>query len=189
MVSSWSDAINAVLTLRDALERFSQGTLTISAGIGIYDSKYPIAAMAHESGRLEDESKRLGKNRVTLFSNNNTDNEKYTYTWKELKDDVIGQKKKILEEYFNYEDNHGKTLLYNLLNYLRSIDDKINIARYAYMLSRTEPDKDSDEVKKIRYKKFAKQMYNWALNKEDRMKLITAIYLYVYEIREKSEER
>lgn len=188
LVSSWSDAINAVLTLRDALERFSQGTLTISAGIGIYDSKYPIAAMAHESGRLEDESKRLGKNRVTLFSDNNTDNEKYTYTWKELKDDVIGQKKKILEEYFDYEDNHGKTLLYNLLNYLRSIDDKINIARYAYMLSRTEPDEDADEVKKIRYKKFAKQMYNWALNKEDRMKLITAIYLYVYDIREKNEE-
>ena len=35
MVTSWSDAVDAAVTLRDALERFSQGTLTISAGIGI----------------------------------------------------------------------------------------------------------------------------------------------------------
>ncbi len=31
-------------------------------------------------------------------------------------------------------------------------------------------------------------MYNWAINKEDRLQLIMAIYLYVYETREKSEE-
>lgn len=189
LVGAWSDAVNAAITLSDAFKKFSQGTLTISAGIGIYDPKYPISAMAYESGTLEDESKKLGKNRVTLFSANNSNNEQYTYTWDELKKDVIEKKKRCIEEYFKNEDKHGKNLLYNLLDYLRNTDDKINIARYAYLLARTEPDKDADEAAKIRYQRFAKQMYDWALNKEDRMKLITAIYLYVYEIREKSEER
>ena len=188
LVSAWSDAVKASITLRDALEKFTQGTLTISAGIGIYPPKYPVASMAYDSGALEGESKGLGRHRVTLFSSNNSDNEKYTYTWEELKEDIIGEKKKCLDEYFGYEDDHGKNLLYNLLDYLRNTDDKINIARYAYMLTRTEPDKDADEKVKIRYRKFSKQMYEWALNKKDRLQLITAIYLYVYENRDKEEK-
>lgn len=188
LVSAWSDAINAALTLKDALEKFTQNTLTISAGIGIYPPKYPVASMAYESGALEDRSKELGRNRITLFSTDNSDNERYTYTWDELKEKVIGEKKKCLDEYFKYEDEHGKNLLYNLLDYLRNTDKKINIARYAYMLTRTEPDKDADEAVKIRYRNFSKKMYEWALNKEDRQQLITAIYLYVYETREREKE-
>lgn len=189
LVSAWSDTVKAAITLKDALEKFTQGTLTISAGIGIYTPKYPIASIAYESGALEEKSKLLGRNRVTLFSPDNSADEQYTYTWDELKENIIGEKKKCLDEYFSYNDEHGKNMIYNLLNYLRNISDKINIARYAYMLAKTEPDKDADELTKMRYRKFAKQMYDWALNKKDRLQLITAIYLYVYETREECEER
>lgn len=188
LVSAWSDALNAAITLNDALCKFTQGTLTISAGIGIYPPKYPIAAMANESGELEHVSKMNGRDCVTLFSGNNSESEQYTYTWQELRDRVLGEKKRCLEQYFDYEEEHGKNLLYNLLNYLRNTDDKINIARYAYVLARTEPDEDAPDSDKQRYKAFAKQMYEWALKKEDRLQLITAIYLYVYETRNSNEE-
>ena len=56
------------------------------------------------------------------------------------------------------------------------------------MLARIEPERDADERIKEKYKAFSRQMYNWAINKEDRLQLIMAIYLYVYETREKSEE-
>ena len=188
LVCAWSDAIKAAMILNEALHKFTQNTLTISVGIGIYNPSYPVASMAYESGDLESKSKSSGRNKITLFSVNNTENEKYTFEWDELKNKVIGEKKKCLEEYFVGQAEHGKNLLYNLLNYLRNTTDKINIARYAYLLARIEPERDADERIKEKYKAFSRQMYNWAINKEDRLQLIMAIYLYVYETREKSEE-
>lgn len=188
LVCAWSDAIEAAMMLNEALHKFTQDTLTISMGIGIYNPSYPIASMAYESGDLESVSKSSGRNKVTLFSANNSENEKYTFDWNELENKVIGEKKKCIEEYFIGQTEHGKNLLYNLLNYLRNTSEKINIARYAYLLARIEPDRDADEHIKEKYKAFSRQMYNWAINKEDRLQLIMAIYLYVYETREKSEE-
>ncbi|MCD7854563.1 MAG: type III-A CRISPR-associated protein Cas10/Csm1 [Clostridiales bacterium] len=188
LVSAWSDAVKAAMILRDAFEKFTGGTLTISAGIGIYSPTYPIEAMAYESGELETASKEKGRNKITLLSSDNSENAKYTFGWDELKEKVIGEKKKCLENYFNGQTEHGRSLLYNLLDYLRNISDKINIARYAYLLSRIEPDKDAGEAEKEKYGIFSKQMYDWAINKEDRLQLIMAIYLYVYETRT-GEER
>lgn len=186
LVTAWSDAIRAAMLMKESLEKFTQGTLTISAGIGIYSAKYPIAAMARESGELESESKHMGRNRVTLFSSSNSESEKYTYVWNELRDKVIAEKKEYIKKYFDNQSEHGKGLLYNLLDYLRSVgNDKINIARYAYMLSRLEPDYDASEEEKAAYKEFSKKMYMWMINSKDRFQLITAIYLYVYSIRDK----
>ncbi len=189
MVSAWSDAIPAAMTLRDAFERFSQGTLTISAGIGIYTPKYPIESMAYESGELESASKEKGRNRVTLFSSEDSGDVKFTFEWGELKNKVIGQKKKALSLYFDNNSERGKNMLYNLLDYLRNIreDNKINLARFAYLLARTEPDKDFDEEKKQRHREFSRQMYEWALSPKDRSELIMAIYLYIYETRDQKE--
>ncbi len=145
LVCAWSDAIKAAMILNEALHKFTQNTLTISVGIGIYNPSYPVASMAYESGDLESKSKSSGRNKITLLSVNNTENEKYTFEWDELKNKVIGEKKKCLEEYFVGQAEHGKNLLYNLLNYLRNTTDKINIARYAYLLSRIEPERDADE--------------------------------------------
>lgn len=175
LVCAWSDAIKAAMILNEALHKFTQNTLTISVGIGIYNPSYPVASMAYESGDLESKSKSSGRNKITLLSVNNTENEKYTFEWDELKNKVIGEKKKCLEEYFVGQAEHGKNLLYNLLNYLRNTTDKINIARYAYLLSRIEPERDADERIKEKYKAFSRQMYNWAINKEDRLQLIMAI--------------
>ena len=191
MVTAWSDAIDAALTLRDALKRFSQGTLTISAGIGMYTPKYPIAAMANESGDLESASKSEGRNRVTLFSAKELGAERYTFEWDELKHDIIGEKKRTLEEYFDASSDRGRNMLYNMLDFLRSADkSKINIARLAYLLARTEPGEKSSADEKAKHRAFSERIYKWALNEngKDRPQLIMAVYLYVYETRTKKGE-
>ena len=67
----------------------------------MYTPKYPVAAMANESGELEDTSKSAGRNRVTLFSAESGGAERYTFEWDELKNEIIGEKEKALKEYFD----------------------------------------------------------------------------------------
>ena len=68
IVGAWNDIIELSVDLRRKFEQYTQGTLSISAGIGVYDFSYPIAAIAEETGRMESESKRMPeKNAVTLL--------------------------------------------------------------------------------------------------------------------------
>lgn len=46
LVGAWNDVIASFIDLKNALERFTEGTLTISGGVGIYPSKYPLNIMA-----------------------------------------------------------------------------------------------------------------------------------------------
>ncbi len=58
IVGNWSDVIHAAMDIHDAFAEFvGNGAITISAGIGIFDEKFPIARMAAEAGELEDEAK------------------------------------------------------------------------------------------------------------------------------------
>lgn len=55
IIGNWSDVLYAALDIRTAFRDFTgNGVLTISAGIGMFDEKYPIARMASETGALED---------------------------------------------------------------------------------------------------------------------------------------
>lgn len=75
--------------------------------------------------------------------------------------------------------------LYHLVELLRNTEEKINTARYVYLLSRMEP---QDDKKRMQYNAFSRKMYEWSKNNKDRKELITAIYLYVYLNREGGEE-
>ena len=57
-------------------------------------------------------------------------------------------------------------------------NDKLNLARYAYLLARLQPKRSSGSY--ALYNEFSKQMYAWACTGTDRLQLVTAIYLYVY---------
>lgn len=184
VVGAWNDVVGFAMDLHESLEKFSQGTLSISAGIGIYPPKYPIAAMAREVGELEECAKSYpGKNAISLFDESNT------YSWNDFIQDVWKEKYQELAEFFDAQDQErGKGFLYHLLEYIRNSDEKINIARFAYTLARMEPDKNADTETKERYRMFSKKMYCWIQNEKDRKSLITAIYLYVYSVRERQEE-
>lgn len=58
VVGSWDDVVGFAVDLQKSLKEFSQDTLTISGGIGIYPAKYPINNMARLTGELEDCSKK-----------------------------------------------------------------------------------------------------------------------------------
>ena len=185
IVGAWNEVIETAVDLQKAFEKYCLGSLTISAGIGVFDSKYPIARMAHETEVLEEKAKEApGKNSVTLFTaeTKTVDGwlEDHTYNWTEFTDAVVGEKLQVIREFFDHEEQErGHAFLYKLLELLRkSEQEKINIARYAYLLARLEPKRSS--LNYNAYLIFSKKMYNWIFNKCDKKQVITAIYIYVY---------
>lgn len=195
IAGSWDDIIGFGIDLHEAFSKFTQGTLSISAGIGMYHEKYPIAAMARNSGSLEDHSKQLdGKNAVTLFDYSNR------YSWDEFINSVIGEKLKLIKKYMKENDEKGNSMLYQMMSLIRDISEgeRLNIARFSYFLGRLRPDeeKSSEPAKQQAYKnklliyqEFADNFYHWIRNEKDRAQLITAIRLYVYLNRKKEEEK
>lgn len=183
LAGAWNDVIDAFIDIRNAFRRFTIGTLTISGGIGIYDSHYPINRMAYGTAELEDYSKSLdGKNAITLFDHTGR------YDWEIFIKDVIGAKLIALKRYLGQTDQRGKAFLYKLLELLRAEDGRFNRARFVYYLSRLEPkinNPDPDAVaEREAYRAFAAKMYQWSMTAEERRRIVTAIYLYIYLTRE-----
>ena len=196
IVGSWNEAIELATDIRRALKCYTQNTLTISAGIGVYGESYPISAIADEVANMEDKSKDYpGKNAVTIFE----DGEKHeikgvqisdgTYPWSEFEDEVIGEKMKTIGDYLEAEDDKGNSFLYRLLELIRSQKEKINFARCVYMLSRLEPERGDTAERKEAYQIFSQKMYQWIKSEKDCRQLKTAINLYVYLHRKTEEER
>lgn len=183
IVGAWDEIVELAIDIRRKFERYTQGTLTLSAGIGLYEAGYPISAIADEVANLEERAKALPeKNAVTLFEQDNA-----TYHWKEFEECVIQEKYKVVNDFFTVSEERGKNFLYQLLELLRNKKEKINFARYVYILSRLEPERGADARQKEAYKIFSGKMYQWIKNDRDCQQLITAIYLYVYLTREKEE--
>ena len=199
IVGEWDDVIGFAVDLSEALRKYSQGTLSISAGIGIYDSKYPISRIAYETAELEDMSKKLpGKSAVTLLDDGIThtvsdDGHSFnisdgTYTWDELKNDVLGVKCAGIKEFFGNSDVRGMSFMYRLLELVRNQSEKINFARFVYVLSRLEPGEDAPPDEKDRYKRFADNLTKWIKDGKDRRHLKTAMTLYAYMVRNKEDK-
>lgn len=203
IVGAWNEVVELAVDIRRAFETYTQGMLSLSAGIGIYENGYPVSAAAREVAELEDAAKKLPeKNAVTLFQaaekkweRNPEDNKimlvqeekRGTYSWKEFETQVLSEKYKVVYNFFQNSEERGKNFLYNLLELLRNRKEKINFARYVYILSRLEPEQEAKKEEKEAYRKFSSKMYQWAGDDEDSRQLITAIYLYVYLTRKKEE--
>lgn len=176
LVGAWSDVIEAALRIEAAFHAFCGGALTISAGISLHDDHFPIRQAAAQSAALEDRAKQApGKNSLALF----TPEEDHTYPWQEFREKVLGEKLGLLRRFFQTEEQErGNAFLYRLLELLRgSEENRIQLARYAYLLVRMEP---REKARQGTYRAFSTAMYRWALSQKDRQQLITAIYLYVY---------
>lgn len=188
IAGGWDDIICFAVDLYHSFEKYSQGTLTFSAGIGIYPPKYPISAIADQTGELEELSKHYNnntKNAVTLFDENGT------YSWDELIDNVLGEKLRTLQAFLDDNTERGKAMLYKMLELIRdrNENDRLNIARFAYLLARLRPTGDNVTAEMTdRYNDFAKSVYRWIQDEEECRRLITAIYIYVYMHRESEEK-
>lgn len=177
LIGAWDDVIGFAIDLNDSLKKYSQETLSISAGVGLFPEKHPVSAMAYETGKLEELAKgHEGKNAIALF------NEESVYDWNELVEEVIQEKLDLLRRFFAANTGErGNSMLYRMMEFIRNVEgNKINLARYAYLLARVAPSPDADGEKKALYQEFSKRMYEWIGNEKDRKHLITAIYLYTY---------
>ena len=79
IVGAWNDIIEASVDIKNKFEKFTEGTLSLSAGIGIYNHDYPISVIADEVADMESKSKsnpgnekRKAKNSVTLMEDGAT---------------------------------------------------------------------------------------------------------------------
>lgn len=176
IVGSWNDVIETALLIRNVFKKYCSNTLTLSAGIGIYKSGYPMSRIANEVGELEDVSKKqIGKNSITLF----TDDGSGTFNWDEFENNVIKEKLTLIANFLNGKTEKlmgGKSFFYNLIELLRKGAEKR--PQIAYMLARLlEDNDDKDSINK---------MYEWSKNKNEKSakEFIMALILYIYSIRE-----
>ncbi len=179
VVGAWKDVLEFAVDLYQTFRKFSQGTLTLSGGYGLFQPKYPISYIAKQTGELEDRAKRMdGKNAIALFDKDNV------YHWDTFIDGVLGEKFRVIRTFFSETPGYGKNFLYHLLELLRNRTETINLARMAYVLARMEPDEKAEAQVKEDYNIFAQKLYQWMQNGEDCRQAITAIYIYAYLVRE-----
>lgn len=200
IVGAWNEVIELAVDIRDAFAKYTEGTLTISAGIGMYTPKYPISQIAYEVGDLEEESKNMPeKNSITILP----DGERHsvilpdgkeksvadgTYTWEDFKEYVIGEKYQLISGFFEGSEERGTAFLYHLLELIRDRNEKINFARYVYLLARLEPGQKAAPEQKKLYQAFAEKMYQWIGSDGDCRQLKTVMNLYAYMKRERKEQ-
>lgn len=166
VVGAWDDIIDLGILIHDEFDRFTQSTLSISAGIGIYHAKYPIYKMASESGYLEECAKHGEKNAVSLWTDSKV------YSWDVLKSNILNEKYTSIKKEFDSQKDHKKAFIYKMITLLRA-KDAINIARLAYLLGRS---KISDGL--------SKKIFKWATAEKEKEYLITALEYYIYKSRE-----
>lgn len=186
IIGAWKDILEFSVDLYHAVQKFTQGTLTFSAGFGIYQEKYPISYIAADTGRLEDRSKQMdGKNAITLFEPVAADSIRpvTTWHWDDFIDHVLREKYGLIADFFLHSQERGKNFLYHILELYRSQEDKLDLARLAYILTRLEPAPDAPQEDKERYHNFALKMIEWKKSSQDRAEVMMAIYLYAYTIR------
>ena len=189
IVGSWDDIICFSIDLKNKLKKYTENTLTISAGLGIYEDSYPISVIASEVEDMEDSSKKnkdkygnIVKDSITIFKN-------MTYRWDEFEEKVLGEKFEMIRKFFAINSNYGMSYLYNVFELITHQEQKINFARLIYLLSRMEPEKDSKPEVIETYKEFVKNILSWINNEDDKSQLICAILIYVYMNRDDDKEK
>lgn len=198
IVGAWNEIIELAIDIQKKFALYTEGTLTLSAGIGIYRHNYPISVIAEEVADMESMSKsKAGKAAVTLLEDGVKHKElgqdgyymyisDGTFGWNELVDEVIGEKYNCIREFFDDTGERGINFLYNLLELIRNQDDRINFARIVYILSRLEPDKVAEKEEKEHYSRFSQNIYKWVKDGDkDIRQLKVAMNMYSYMRRDK----
>ena len=176
LIGSWDDVYKFAVEFRESFKRFTQGKLTISAGLGLYPGTYPIHLMARETGELEKVAKaNEGKDSITLFM------PELTFKWAEF--DGVLNKLCLLNKFVQATDS-SMAFLHKMLRLLNE-ETPINLARLAYTLATRESNEET-EKKKQQYQEFNRKIYDYAQpqNGSEKKQLIAAIYLHLYTVRQ-----
>ena len=199
LTGAWDDLLELAIDIRRAFSRFTNDKLNFSAGLGLFHPKYPIGEMVKRTDELLNYAKTSGgKDSLALWGADTMQMDLAAvkipcFKWEEFISGVYKDKMLFLQGNFNIEkvavSNKlaiGKSLIYRIMNLLNAGDDGVNLARFAYLLARMEPDKNN----KLRYECYGKvrnQFYSWLKQRKDRQELLTAWQLIVYHLRDKGE--
>lgn len=178
LIGNWNDIIHAARDIRREFLAFTgNDSITISAGIGMFDEKYPIASMAAKTGELEDAAKKhrtggeVTKDAVALWS------DQAVFGWDDF-ESTVAPKLGEIRELFD-KNEKGKALIYKLIALLRGARDQVSLPRLAYLLARSFEDEGDGAGES------SMRLYAWATDARERAALVTALEWYVYSIREK----
>lgn len=174
-IGSWQDIIEFTICLRQNFIKWTNGKLTLSAGIGLFPDKTPVSIMAEETGKLEGAAKDNDKDSISLFD------KAYTFKFDQFIDHIYKGKLEKIRHYFSIQDERGKSFVYKLIELLRNYD-RMNVARLAYYLTRLED--LTPRESKTEFKEFKDLFFTWYTGSEmERNEAELALLLYIYEIR------
>lgn len=177
VLGAWDEVIEFAVDLRQKFIAWTDGKLTLSAGIGMFDSKTPINVIARETGMLEDAAKDNDKNSIALFDT------KYTFNFDYFIDNIYNSKLSYIKKFFENQSEQGKTFIYRLLYLInnRDIKDKISFARIAYTLAKAEENMSDNQLED--FKVFKSKMLDWFEDEKEILSTELALMLYIYQIR------
>lgn len=197
LVGAWDEVLEVAIDINRAFKQFTNGKLTLSAGMAMFSPTYPISKMAEIAGLLVQMSKNRKDKNFGMETNLKANGQlecKHIYTWADFEMKVCKEKMNYLLARLSFDGDKfnklsvGKSLIYRLMDLIQLADeDKLNIARFAYVLARMQPKQDKDEQKRKVYEDFVSKMYQWINNNEDKKQLATALNLLVYYLRDKKE--
>lgn len=204
IIGAWDEIIEIALLLDTKLKEYTLNKVKLSAGIGVFDSKYPIFKAANLVADLEALSKSYRengvevKNGITLFE----EKEENCFSFDDFKNGVL-TKIKFLEERCEFGDNEklnnkvkiSTTLSHKLLSIFKREEkdvNKRNLIQLAYILGRlvdTLKINESETLKKNFYE-LREFLYNLKENEIDNQKeineLLMAIKIIIYKNRKEN---
>lgn len=195
-VGSWNDVLEFAVNLNRDFRRYTQGKLSMSAGIGVFPKAYPLVQMARITGELEQQAKESGKNALCLFGaetgafseEEHLKQYRHCYRWEDFTERVCADKLDRLFDWFAFQDESGKIpyaasgfyRLRLLVNELLTKDRPVNLARMAYAVARMEPKEKPDSPAVRKFQEFKQTFYSWVQDRKELQELYTAMTLAIY---------
>lgn len=195
-IGTWNDIIEFSVDLRMAFKEFTNDKITLSAGIAFFSADFPIYQMADRAGNLEKMAKSHSvdnstKDAVALFGEIG-EQLNHVYTWDHFIENVLSEKYQFIKSIVVFDEADkkddkekiflGKSRWYALMNLIRNRlvkTNKLDIARFAYILARIEHSKENKE----NYQIFKEKVFSWMKKEQDARELLTAIQLLIYQER------
>lgn len=167
IIGNFSDIISSAIDIRNAFEKYTCNKLTISAGINLFDYKYPLSkAYTDVDLRLTD-AKIAGKNSISLFEADSV------FKWNVFVNSILNEKMTVISNALKKDDEYMTSFIHNVLKLFRNSGNKLNISRYAYLLAKVEITSESFDT-------FSEMSYEWIFNEDDRKEFIFALYIFLY---------